>query len=274
MKRIYCAICFILIFSSFVKAQKSDLLQINGTTISLLGRKIELDKNGFPKQIQLFFNDGASTDLDTANNLLVENIHFHFVRKSDGKNITFINDQVIFVNKSEKEIRWKLKSTSDSLAMKVEGNIGADGRMAYTVKITALADIALKDITMHIPMGKTAANYIKGLGRVYGLRPEKIEWKWEGPQREEIWLGNANGGLQYALRDEKSMRPITNSTFFKKPSLVPSSWHNNGRGGITIGIKGSSMLANNFTGERQMKKGDVLYYNFTILITQPIAKIK
>jgi hypothetical protein len=137
--------------------------------------------------------------------------------------------------------------------------------MAYAVKVTALNDLLLKDVTMHIPMGKTLANNMKGLGQKYGARPEKVEYKWGGPLKEEIWLGNDAGGLQYALVDESAMKPIAQTTL-KKSSSTPSSWNNNGKGGIVVGIKGSSMLANNFTGEHQMKKGDILYYNFTVLI--------
>ena len=49
---------------------------------------------------------------------------------------------------------------------------------------------------------------------------------------------------------------------------MPSSWANGGKGGISIAHKGSSILANNYSGKAGLsKKGEILYYNFTLLIT-------
>jgi hypothetical protein len=77
-------------------------------------------------------------------------------------------------------VQWKTKSTNDSLQVDVTGNLEFDGFLAYTVKVTALKDVALKDVTMHIPFNKTAATYMMGLWRKRWIeRPEKVEWKWD-----------------------------------------------------------------------------------------------
>ncbi|RZK59778.1 MAG: hypothetical protein EOO91_03940, partial [Pedobacter sp.] len=244
-------------------------LQIVGNAISLLGRKIELDKNGFPKQIQTFFSPEMTEITATPNNLLYENIHFHFVRKADGKNIKMSDSGVEFTKKEAGTVQWKAKSSNDSLQVDVVGSLEFDGFLAYTVKVTALKDVALKDVTMHIPFNKTAATYMMGLGQKGGLRPEQVDWKWDVTNKNQdgTWLGNVNAGLQYSLRDESYIRPLNTNFYLQKPLLLPKSWGNENKGGISVGIKGSSMLANNYTGEHQMKKGDVLYYNFNLLIT-------
>ncbi|TKC08269.1 hypothetical protein FA048_14020 [Pedobacter polaris] len=244
-------------------------LQVQENTISLLGRKVELDKNGFPKQIQTFFSPEMTEVTTTPNNLLAENIHFHFVRKADGKNIKLTDGGVQFTKKEAGTVQWKTKSGNDSLQIDVAGSLEFDGFLAYTVKVTALKDVDLKDVTMHIPFNKTAATYMMGLGQKGGLRPEKVEWKWDVANKNQdgTWLGNVNAGLQYSLRDEKYVRPLNTNFYLQKPLLLPTSWGNGNKGGVTVGIKGSSMLANNYTGEHSMKKGDVLYYNFTLLIT-------
>ena len=36
---------------------------------------------------------------------------------------------------------------------------------------------------------------------------------------------------------------------------------------LILSEKGNTVLVNNYSGERSMKKGDMLYYNFTLLIT-------
>ncbi|WP_233164752.1 glycoside hydrolase domain-containing protein [Pedobacter sp. ASV28] len=244
-------------------------LEVQGTTISLLGRKVELDKNGFPKQIQTFFSPEMTDYINTPNNLLAENIHFHFVRKADGKNIKLNDGGIEFTQKQAGTVKWKTTSANDSLQMDITGRLEFDGFMFYTVKVTALKDVDLKDVTMHIPFNKTAATYLMGLGQKGGERPEKFEWKWDVANKNQdgAWLGNVNAGLQYSLRDEKYIRPLNTNFYLQKPLLLPTSWGNGNKGGVTIGIKGSSMLVNNYTGEREMKKGEVQYYNFTLLIT-------
>lgn len=244
-------------------------LQVQGNSINLLGRKVELDKNGFPKQIQTFFSAEMTDYTDIPNNLLAENIHFHFVRNEDGKNITFKDGGVEFTKKEAGTVQWKAKNASDNLEMEVTGNLEFDGFLSYTVKVTALQEVHLKDVTMHIPFNKTAATYMMGLGQKGGYRPEKINWKWDVANKNQdgVWLGNVNAGLQYSLRDEHYVRPLNTNFYLQKPLLLPTSWGNDHKGGIDIGIKGSSMLANNYTGERIMKKGEVLYYNFNLLIT-------
>src|SRR5262249_17474035 len=63
-------------------------LTVQGDTLtSLLGRTIKLNKQGFPEQIQTFFSPEMTEITTTPNNLLAENIHFHFTRQSDGKDI-------------------------------------------------------------------------------------------------------------------------------------------------------------------------------------------
>jgi hypothetical protein len=158
---------------------------------------------------------------------------------------------------------------NDTLQMDVNGSLEFDGFSSYTVKVTALQDVQLKDITMHIPFKKEMAKYLMGLGQKGGERPDPVNWKWDVATKNQdgAWIGSVNAGLQYSLRDEKYIRPLNTNFYLQKPLLLPTSWANGDKGGITVGIKGSSMLANNYTGERSLKKGDVLYFNFTLLIT-------
>ncbi|MEJ5996118.1 glycoside hydrolase domain-containing protein [Pedobacter sp. Du54] len=244
-------------------------LQIQDNTISLLGRKVILDKNGFPKQIQTFFSPEMTDYTTTPNNVLYENIHFHFVRKADGKNTVLKDGGVQFIKKEPGTVQWISKNANDSLVMDVTGTLEFDGFLVYNVKVTALKDVDFKDVTMHIPFNPTAAKYMMGFGLKGGERPEKVDWKWDVANKNQdgAWLGNINAGLQYSLRDEHYVRPLNTNFYLQKPLVLPTSWGNENKGGVTIGIKGSSMLVNNYTGERKMNKGDVLYYNFTLLIT-------
>lgn len=246
-------------------------LTIQGDTlISLLGRKVRLNQQGFPEQIQTFFTPEMTEITAVPNNLLAENIHFHFTRQSDGKDIRLKNEGVNFTLRSPGTVQWKAASTSEELQMDVSASLEFDGFLAYTVKVTALEDVSLKEITMHIPFQKEFAKYMMGLGQKGGNRPDStFQWKWDVAHKNQdgAWIGAVNGGLQYSLRDEKYVRPLNTNFYLQKPLLLPASWGNEGKGGISIGIKGKSMLANNYSGPRMLKKGESLYYNFNLLIT-------
>ncbi len=244
-------------------------LVVKGNSISLLGRKIELSNDGFPKQIQTFFTPEMTGYSDTANNLLTEGIHFHFTKMEDGKNIKLAGNGVKYLLQQPGTVKWTAISSSDQLQMQVNASLEFDGFMNYVVKITALQDVALKDITMHIPFEKYFAKYMMGLGQKGGLRQNDFKWKWDVANKNQdgAWIGNVNAGLQFSLRDENYSRPLNTNFYLQKPLLLPTSWGNAEKGGIDIFEKNGGVLVSNFSGERQMKKGESLYYNFTLLVT-------
>jgi len=244
-------------------------LQIDSNTISLLGRKLVLNNDGFPKQIQSFFTEEMTRIGDTAHNLFTEPLHFHFTRAADGKDMKFRNSGWQFTKKEAGTVAWSAVNTNDTLQLAIDGTLEFDGFVSYTVKVTALQDADMKEITLHLPFKKEAATYLMGLGQKGGLRPDSVGWKWDVANKNQdgAWVGAVNAGLQYSLRDENYSRPLNTNFYLQKPLLLPSSWGNAGKGGITIAQKGTAILANNYSGKRFIKKGETRYYNFTLLIT-------
>lgn len=244
-------------------------LQVVGdTAINLLGRKIIINKDGFPKQIQTFYTEDVTALKDEPNNLLYEGIHFHFT-KSDGKDIKLSNGGVHFTKQTPATVEWQSTNKTDSLQVDIHASLNFDGALQYSVKVTALQDLNFKDIVMHIPFQKDMVTYFKGLGQKYGLRPEKVQWKWDSAYngQGDTWIGNMNAGIAFSLGDEKYLGSLNIKTMGKKSMPIPSSWNNENKGGIDVFVKGSSMLANSYSGIRIMKKGETLYFNFNLLVT-------
>ncbi|GGE53262.1 hypothetical protein EV200_102404 [Pedobacter psychrotolerans] len=243
-------------------------LTVNGNVISLLGRKFEINADGFPKQIQTFFNSEMTAYTEKPNNILYEPIHFHFYNtpKTQEK---FAASNFQITSKEAGTVKWTASNTSPNLQMDVEGALEFDGYVHYVVKVTALKDVNFSNVDFHIPFEKNSTKYLMGLGEKGGLRPDTVKWKWDvaNKNQDAVWIGNVNAGLYYNLRDENYIRPLNTNFYLQKPLLLPKSWGNDNKGGIQINVKGSSMLADSFTGARSMKKGDVLYYNFNLLIT-------
>ena len=243
-------------------------LKIRGNVIDLLGRTIRLDKSGLPQQVQTWFTPEMTGYGSVPKDILTGPLQF-VVKDGAGKKVVFKSPGVRFVRVESGTVQWKGMNVSDGLQMEVQGSLEFDGFLAYTVRITALKDISLKELALQIPFQKQAATYMMGLGQKGGYRPKDFEWKWDVANKNQdgAWIGDVNAGLQYALRDEKYVRPLNTNFYLTRPLLLPTSWGNEGRGGISIHETGDGVIADNYSGSRSMKKGEVLYYNFNLLIT-------
>ncbi|MCP4901591.1 MAG: hypothetical protein GY906_31900, partial [bacterium] len=124
------------------------------------------------------------------------------------------------------------------------------------------------DITIPIYYAPDAADYMLGLGRPGGRRPDAVDWKWAVDNHQEgVWLGAVHKGLQYVLRDDNYARPLNTNFYRNQPLLMPPSWFNNGNGGIRILETPEAVVANNYSGPRALSEGDTLHFNIRFLIT-------
>ncbi len=242
-------------------------LVVTGKTISLLGRKFIIGNDGLPGQVQTFFTPEMTSMTAKPNNILAA--PFQFIAENFAGIEKWKNEGTVFTEKSPGTVKWSAVSTSPSFQMEVNASLEFDGFVSYAVKIIAAKDITVRDIRMEIPMTPASAKYMMGLGQKGGYRPEDFVWKWDVAHKNQdgAWLGNVNSGLQFSLRDQHYVRPLNTNFYLLKPLLLPVSWGNNNKGGIDIARKGSTVIVNNYSGERTMKKGDTLYYNFNLLIT-------
>ncbi|MCW3462290.1 glycoside hydrolase domain-containing protein [Chitinophaga nivalis] len=244
-------------------------LEMKDSVISLLGRKVGINKAGFPAQIQTFFTQEMTSLSANARNILTEPVHFHFVDAATGKDLNWDNKGWQVTAKDGGKISWKAINTTTGLQMEINASLEFDGFMDYTVKVTALDDVTLKDVALHLPMEKSAARYMMGLNQKGGVRPEQIDWKWDVKTKNQdgAWIGDVNAGLQFTLRDEHYVRPLNTNFYLQKPLQLPVSWGNGTKGGITVGEKGKAILVNSYSGERTIRRGEVLYFNFHLIIT-------
>ncbi|ASU35410.1 glycoside hydrolase domain-containing protein [Mucilaginibacter xinganensis] len=254
-------------------AQQNDVIKpyiplvVKNNTIALLGRKVILDKTGFPKSIQTYFTPEMTSFSSIAKEVIAAPIKL--VAENNVGAEKWQSKGVKFTETRAGTVKWDAVNTAANLQMDVSGTIEFDGFASYMVKVTALHDVDLKDIRMEIPFNKEASKYMMGLNLKGEKRPDSYEWKWDVPHKNQdgAWIGDVNAGLQYSLRDENYVRPLNTNFYLQKPLLLPTSWGNDNKGGIRINEKDNHVLVSNYSGARTMKKGDVLYYNFTLLIT-------
>jgi hypothetical protein len=243
-------------------------LQRRDNSISLLGRKLTVAPNGLPENIETYFTPEMTGLSAHAKSILQAPVQFNIV-KQGGIPEKLTSKGLKYTQQTPGTIAWTAASISASLNMDVAGHIEFDGFVSYEVKVTALKDISLDDIFMDIPMSPNAAKFMMGLNLKGGKRPSSYEWKWDVATKNQdgAWIGDVNAGLNFSLRDEHYVRPLNTNFYLQKPLLLPSSWGNGQKGGIKIAETDGQVQVRSYSGARTMKKGESLYYNFTLLIT-------
>jgi hypothetical protein len=226
----------------------------DGGAIRISGKNIKLGKDLFPESIQAYNEE-----------ILNRPISFNI---TSGK-----NQETIVETKKLNEIIRPGKITIEgtgqtaNLIVSTQGIIEFDGYMNYKVKIKAKKDISNIQVDLHIPIRKSIAEFMMGMGLPGTMVQEYHQAKWEGPH-DSYWIGNAEGGIHCELRGSTYHGPLLS---LYKPEY-PESWHNGGKGRMTLEKLNNEVLATVSSGNRSMKKDNEIEFEFSLLIT-PVKKL-
>lgn len=242
-------------------------VKAEGNMISILGRAMELDGNGLPSSIKSYFGPSNQSLLDKGEQLISQPFRF-IIEKANGEVVRLTPGDISFVEKTPSKVVWKVLSTSADFDLEVSGQMEFDGFIAYGVKVISKSQSRIKDIRLEVQVKKEKAVYMMGLGHEGGIRTPEWRWKWDTAKNQDmVWIGAVNGGLRLKLKAENYVRPLINVYYNFGPLNLPPSWGNGGKGGVDIFERGGAVLLNAYSGEREMKSGDVVNYNFELLIT-------
>lgn len=237
-------------------------LVMKDKTIGCLGREVTLSSLGLPAGITSYFKEtmtGIGTDgrsvLSAPMELAAdggawENLNFEITKRKQGA------------------IAWKALNQNSRFLMDLEGEMESDGNIEYKVTLVAREDASVEDIGLRTYLAPGIGRYMMGLGEKGGYCPKNLRWKWNVEKNQDgPWVGDVNAGLQIRFYDNTYERPLNTNFYHQKPLHMPVSWCNNGNGGIDINKAADGTRINAYSGKREVKKGDRLYYYFNIAIT-------
>ena len=237
-------------------------LVMKDKTIGCLGREVTLSSLGLPAGITSYFKEtmtGIGTDgrsvLSAPMELAAdggawENLNFEITKRKQGA------------------IAWKALNQNSRFLMDLEGEMESDGNIEYKVTLVAREDASVEDIGLRTHLAPGIGRYMMGLGEKGGYCPKDLRWKWNVEKNQDgPWVGDVNAGLQIRFYDNTYERPLNTNFYHQKPLHMPVSWCNNGNGGIDINNAADGTRINAYSGKREVKKGDRLYYYFNIAIT-------
>lgn len=236
-------------------------------SINILGRKVVLNELGLPAQYMSYYSPDVTSVLSYCKAVLEAPMSFT-VETGKSVNSSWKNEAFAFTKDAPGITSWRSENSNGTMNMIVEGSLEADGFAKLVITLIAKEDLSIRNTHFYIPINTEFSKYMMGLGLRGGLRPPKHEWKWDRMLHQEgAWIGGVNGGIQYALRDDKYVRPLNTNFYRDKPLIMPESWFNEGKGGIKISSGANSVLVDNYSGPRSMKKGDTLNFQVNILLT-------
>jgi len=242
-------------------------VSIEKNAVKVLGRKLVPGPDGLPSSIMSFFSEEVTNIQNTGREILRSDIKLN-VLDNRGNKIAWINNSFEFTDSSEGHVSWKAESNSGGLFLNCEAKMEFDGFVSYKLTLTSKSDMDVKDIYLDIPFVKDVAKYMMGLGKKGGFRENNINWKWEIKNNQDgAWIGDVNAGIQCSFRDENYRRPLNTNFYLSKPLNMPPSWSNDGKGGIRVYDSGRSAILRAYSGERQIKAGEELHFNFNLLIS-------
>ena len=250
---------------------------IDRFTVGCLGRTLSIGRDGLPARIRSFFAPEMTRLGDKPVDVTAGPIRLVVVGE-DGRELSWEPSLTgpRVGQRGAGAAAWEADNCNGDFLMRVEARLEFDGFVDCKIALTARRDLAVSDIRLEVPWSEGAADYMMGLGFKGGLRPGSFEWAWDQKKNQDaLWIGSVNAGLQVGLRAENYSRPLNTNFYLSKPLNMPPSWWNGGRGRVTVGTGGAAkpggrrgavtMTAS--SGPRAVRRGDVLHYDFTLLIT-------
>lgn len=243
-------------------------VELDHRTVGLLGREIDISHQGLPQQIRTFFNVGNTGIGRDGREILASPITF-VIDDASGASIPPHPVGEIRAERHDSYVRWTARSEAGTVRLSVDTTLEFDGAAEFQVGVEAAQDTDVNDMRLEIECLPEFAAYMLGLGIKGGFRKPDIAWKWDVEKNHDaVWVGAVNGGLQVQLKDENYSRPLNTNFYHLKPLVMPASWDNDGRGGITItDTPEHTVLLRCYSGPRRIETGETLYFNFRLLIT-------
>lgn len=243
-------------------------LKRSGSAIDMLGRRFSIDPTGLPHAITTFFTPSVQSISAFGENLLQSPFLF-IIEKEDGQTVKLKPGVLTFEKETAAGITWKVNNTSPEVDLVCTGTLEFEGIVDYKITLKAKQTLKIKDIRMEIPMEKEKAVYVMGLNLEGGKRPsDAYRWTWDITKHQDLlWIGDVNGGLAIKWKAENYVRPLVNVYYEFGRLQLPPSWGNQGKGGVTVAEKNGAVVVSAFSGSREIKPDEPLYYDFELMIT-------
>lgn len=220
----------------------------------ILGKDIVMSDQGMPASIQVWGTEILRRPVNYSLHTPSGMVNFDRTEHKRGIEASGMTERI-----------WESFSKEINVVNTVK--LESDGYINFRVKLRALKNVSLTDLTLEIPFRKSVAEYMMGMGFQGTAVPDSHQASWEGPQ-DSFWIGNTHGGLHCELLGSNYHGPLLN--LYQPP--YPDSWYNGGKGNFQIKKSNGEVIATIHTGDRNLSEGEELVFEFSLIIT-PVKKL-
>lgn len=218
-------------------------IQLEGKTVSVLGREISLADSGLPVSIHASGKEIIASPISLSVNGEVP------TWRSTWKTESTTDAKIIITSVNE----------SDHYTLTVRTTIEFDGSANFGIKFVCKQSQSISDIALNIIYLKDSVPYAVGMGLTGGRRQSSWNWKWsQQPQRWKdqgsnldyfLWLGDVDAGLYCRLTSSSD------------------GWRNENRGVIAFEQDHERVFFKASSGPRTINTGETLDLSFRLLPT-------
>ncbi len=248
-----------------------------GSKFKILGREIFIGTDGLPHAIDSYYTPEITGIGSGQFPILCSPMELSVIQET-GELVAWERNPIRYQDRDQATQLFSQTSTNTYLEQRLEASVEPDGCLFYTITFTGKQQVQLEDIRLTIPFAPEVLRYILGLGFVGGYLEDQWEWHWnvQEKQQDSVWIGCERGGLQIFLSGDNYRRPLNTNFYRVQPLLSPSSWDNNGRGGISFKRSKDQAVLSCFSGSRTIQKDETVVFNLRFLITpfRPIDTYK
>lgn len=147
-------------------------LSVDGRSLSILGRTVELGAGGLPDRLLSYFSPEMTHLTDVPQQVLARPIDLEILVAGRPEHFELAGYEVR--QEARGRAHWSAESRSERVRIAVDGALEYDGMLDYRISVRALRDLEVDDIVLRVALQPDAAEYMLGLGYRGGKRPQSV----------------------------------------------------------------------------------------------------
>ena len=168
-------------------------LEVDGSTVTCLGRRILIGPDGLPRQIQSLFEPTGDRVGETPTNILHRPIEF--VASVAGAALKWQDNGLTIEKLAAGRVQVCARRVSGPLSVDCRADIEFDGHVDYYLTLKATQDVDLSDTRLKIRYRRDIARYFLGFGSKGGYRPKEWKYRWSVDfSNNMVWMGRRTRG--------------------------------------------------------------------------------
>ena len=222
--------------------------------LKIIGRSLELDELGLPKQYRSFYSASNTHILPQGKPFW--NVAPVLAAVVNGKTLVWdstakITSALEFTHRAPCKVCWTSQSQVDNIVLTVNASLECDGALVLNMNLTT-ADgqkVEAESVSFDFAVEEKSAPLFMGLGKQGGKFPGELNWSWNQWHQDTFWFGAINQGIQIRMKDDKYVRPLINCYYKYRPLVHPETW---GTGGVKIKKENELAIFSLYAGKTEL----------------------